>query len=123
MNLGAVCFHMTRFSHCSCHSRTVSNSVCLSEGATVTKGAGLTISVIMAPNRCSYVAQCERFKTAVVTILCNGAFTPDANEALSASDLHVKSMQRRARHPAARFVRMTRVKRVNSIFKRRTTCE
>ncbi len=25
----------------------------------------------------------------------NGAFTPDANEALSASDLHVKSMQRR----------------------------
>ncbi len=24
-----------------------------------------------------------------------GAFTPDANEALSASDLHVKSMQRR----------------------------
>ncbi len=26
---------------------------------------------------------------------CKGAFTPDANEALSASDLHVKSMQRR----------------------------
>ncbi len=62
MNLGAVCFHMTRFSHCSCHCKTVCNSVCLSEGATVTKGAGLTIFVIMAPNRCSYVAQCERFK-------------------------------------------------------------
>ncbi len=31
-----------RFSHCSCHCETVSNSVCLSEGATVTKGAGLT---------------------------------------------------------------------------------
>ncbi len=30
-----------------------------------------------------------------------GAFTPDANEALSVSDLHVKSMQRRDRHPAA----------------------
>ncbi len=28
----------TRFSHCSCHCKTVSNSVCLSEGATVTKG-------------------------------------------------------------------------------------
>ncbi len=31
-----------RFSHCSCHCKTVSNSICLSEGATVTKGAGLT---------------------------------------------------------------------------------
>ncbi len=59
MNLGAVCFHMTRFSHCSCHSKTVSNSVCLSEGATVTKGAGLTISVIMAPNRCSVLPDWE----------------------------------------------------------------
>ncbi len=26
--------------HCSCHCKTVSNSVCLSEGATVTKGGG-----------------------------------------------------------------------------------
>ncbi len=33
----------TRFSHCSSHCKTVSNSVCLSEGVTVTKGgAGLT---------------------------------------------------------------------------------
>ncbi len=32
----------TRFLHCSCHCKTVSNSVCLSEGATVTKGAELT---------------------------------------------------------------------------------
>ncbi len=30
----------TWFSHCSCHCKTVSNSVCLSEGATVTKGGG-----------------------------------------------------------------------------------
>ncbi len=30
----------TRVSHCSCHCKTVSNSVCLSEGATVTKGGG-----------------------------------------------------------------------------------
>lgn len=30
-----------------------------------------------------------------------GAFSPDANEALKASDLHVKSMQRRDRHPEA----------------------
>ncbi len=30
----------TRFSHCSCHCKTVSSSVCLSEGATVTKGGG-----------------------------------------------------------------------------------
>ncbi len=37
-----------------------------------------------------------------------GAFTPDANEALSASDLHVKSMQRHDRHSAARFARMRR---------------
>ncbi len=28
---------------------------------------------------------------------CEGAFTPDANEALRANDLHVKSMQRRDR--------------------------
>ncbi len=35
-----------------------------------------------------------------------GAFTPDVNEALSASDLHGKSMQRHDRHPAARFVLM-----------------
>ncbi len=34
----------TRFSHCSSHCKTVSNSVCLSEGATVTKGGrGLPI--------------------------------------------------------------------------------
>ncbi len=33
----------TRFSHCCSHCKTVSNSVCLSEGATITKGgAGLT---------------------------------------------------------------------------------
>ncbi len=32
----------TRFSHCSCHCKTVSNSLCLSEGATVTRGVGLT---------------------------------------------------------------------------------
>ncbi len=32
-----------------------------------------------------------------------GAFTPDANEVLSASDLPVKSMQRRDRHPVAQF--------------------
>ncbi len=38
--------HGTRFSHCSCHCKTVSNSVCLSEGATVTKGGwGLPIGV------------------------------------------------------------------------------
>ncbi len=35
-----------------------------------------------------------------------GAFTPDANEALSASDLHVKSMQRHNRHPAGLYVRV-----------------
>ncbi len=44
----------------------------------------------------------------------------DANEAVSASDLHVKSMQRRDRHLVVRFMQMTRV---NSIFKRRTMCE
>ncbi len=32
----------TKFSHCSCHCMTVSISVCLTEGATVTRGAGLT---------------------------------------------------------------------------------
>ncbi len=35
-----------------------------------------------------------RFVT-VSVLHSKGAFTPDANEALSASDLHVKSMQRR----------------------------
>ncbi len=30
----------TRFSPCSCHCKTASNSVCLSERATVTKGGG-----------------------------------------------------------------------------------
>ncbi len=34
----------TRFSHCCSHCKTVSNSVCLSEGATITKGGrGLPI--------------------------------------------------------------------------------
>ncbi len=45
-----------------------------------------------------------------------GAFTPDANEALRANDLHVKSMQRRDRqscgtiraNEAVRIVRITR---------------
>ncbi len=32
--------HGPRFSHCSCHCKAVSNSVCLSERATVTKGGG-----------------------------------------------------------------------------------
>ncbi len=32
----------TRFSHCSSHCKTVNNSFYLSEGETVTKGAGLT---------------------------------------------------------------------------------
>ncbi len=31
-------YHGTRFSHCSCHCKTVSKSICLSKGATVTKG-------------------------------------------------------------------------------------
>ncbi len=31
----------------------------------------------------------------VIWLNSQSAFTPDANEALSASDLHVKSMQRR----------------------------
>ncbi len=33
----------------------------------------------------------------IVVLTCLGAFTPDANEALRANDLHVKSMQRRDR--------------------------
>ncbi len=45
-------------------------------------------------------------KSRLVWMHSNGAFTPDANEALSAYDLHVKSMQRRDRHPAARFAQM-----------------
>ncbi len=39
---------------------------------------------------------------------CKGAFTPDANEALHANYLHVKSMQRRDRNPAELIVRITR---------------
>ncbi len=35
-----------------------------------------------------------------------GAFTPDANEALCAIYLHVKSMQRRIDNPAALFARI-----------------
>ncbi len=36
-----------------------------------------------------------------------GVFTPDTNEALSASDLHVKLMQIHDRHPEAQFAWMT----------------
>ncbi len=47
-----------------------------------------------------------------------GAFTPDANEALSASDLHVKSMQRRdeaiCANDAARIEHFRRLMRVTS---------
>ncbi len=39
--------HGTGFSQCSCHCKTVSNFVCLSEGATVTKG-GLTDRLIVS---------------------------------------------------------------------------
>ncbi len=37
-----------------------------------------------------------------------GAFTPDANEALSVNYLHVKSMQEAIDNPAALFARITR---------------
>ncbi len=42
-----------------------------------------------------------RWSNHLIFSLSNGAFTPDANEALSVSGLHVKSMQRHDRHNAA----------------------
>ncbi len=59
----------------------------------------------------------------LINCLCKtfkGAFTPDANKALRANDLDVKSMQRRDRqscgaicaNEAARMVRMARMARI-----------
>ncbi len=45
-----------------------------------------------------------------------GAFTPDANEAIRANDLHIKSMQRRDRQTAALFARMRRRELKNRNF-------
>ncbi len=55
--------HGTGFSQCSCHCKTVSNFVCLSEGATVTKG-GLTdrliVSIYPPPQKKSELRVCFR---------------------------------------------------------------
>ncbi len=48
----------TRFSRCSCHCKTVSNSVCLSEGATVTKGGRAGPPAFVFVYMCLYLCIC-----------------------------------------------------------------
>ncbi len=43
-----------------------------------------------------FIAEIEQ-KQSIFCLKSKGAFTPDANEAIRANDLHVKSMQRRDR--------------------------
>ncbi len=50
---------------------------------------------------CLNVSACGAGAITLFFSLSNGAFTPDANESLSVSGLHVKSMQRHDRHNAA----------------------
>ncbi len=53
----------------------------------------------------------------IVVLTCLGAFTPDANEALRANDLHVKSMQRRDRQSCG-AIRANEAARMAKIMRR-----